>query len=169
VSEALYDSMVAAWDSKYTFMRQHASDIDPAVTTVIAPKASPSYRRHCRHRTGLSVSGSGGDAEPDGGPGGTVASHSRSGVPQRRASGDELRQSRRVEPGIHRFVPSHSRRMEQPQSRSPPGGLVGFLGAHRGNQFRPAPPPAFGSNAETAQYALSDAVRRQELDADQHH
>jgi membrane-associated phospholipid phosphatase len=43
VAAAIYDSTVAAWDSKYAYMRQHPSEIDPTFTTVIKPSASPSY------------------------------------------------------------------------------------------------------------------------------
>jgi membrane-associated phospholipid phosphatase len=43
VAAAIYDSTIAAWDSKYFYMRQHPSQIDPTVATVIAMPASPSY------------------------------------------------------------------------------------------------------------------------------
>src|SRR5258708_19333075 len=43
VAVAIYDSTVAAWDSKYAYMRQHPSEIDSGVTTVVKPTASPSY------------------------------------------------------------------------------------------------------------------------------
>ena len=43
VAAAIYDSTVAAWDSKYAYMRQHPNEIDPTFTTVIKSTASPSY------------------------------------------------------------------------------------------------------------------------------
>jgi membrane-associated phospholipid phosphatase len=43
VAAAIYDSTVAAWDSKYAYMRQHPGEIDNTVTTIVAPSASPSY------------------------------------------------------------------------------------------------------------------------------
>jgi membrane-associated phospholipid phosphatase len=43
VAAAIYDATVAAWDSKYTYSRQHPSEIDSTLTTVIAPSSSPSY------------------------------------------------------------------------------------------------------------------------------
>ena len=43
VAAAIYDSTVAAWDSKYFYMRQYPNQVDPTVSTVIAPPASPSY------------------------------------------------------------------------------------------------------------------------------
>jgi len=39
---AIYDATVAAWDSKYAYKRQHPAGIDPSVTTVVTPAASPS-------------------------------------------------------------------------------------------------------------------------------
>ena len=43
VAAAIYDATVAAWDSKYAYMRQHPSEMDPTITTVIKPTSSPSY------------------------------------------------------------------------------------------------------------------------------
>jgi membrane-associated phospholipid phosphatase len=43
VAAAIYDSTVASWDSKYAYKRQHPSEIDPTVTTVVMPTASPAY------------------------------------------------------------------------------------------------------------------------------
>jgi membrane-associated phospholipid phosphatase len=43
VAAAIYDATVATWDSKYTYNRQHPSQTDSTVTTVLAPTASPSY------------------------------------------------------------------------------------------------------------------------------
>jgi len=43
VATAIYDATVAAWDSKYTYKRQHPSEIDSTVTTAAMPTASPSY------------------------------------------------------------------------------------------------------------------------------
>ena len=43
VNVAIYDAMVAAWDSKYTYNRARPSEVDASVTTVIANPQSPSY------------------------------------------------------------------------------------------------------------------------------
>ncbi len=43
VSAAMYDATVAAWDTKYAYMRQHPSDLDPTVQPVVPVPQSPSY------------------------------------------------------------------------------------------------------------------------------
>lgn len=43
VAAAIYDTMVAVWDSKYVYSRKHPGEIDPAVTAVLPLPASPSY------------------------------------------------------------------------------------------------------------------------------
>lgn len=43
VAAAIYDTMVAVWDSKYTYSRKHPSEIDPSVVTLLPVPASPSY------------------------------------------------------------------------------------------------------------------------------
>jgi membrane-associated phospholipid phosphatase len=40
---AIYDAIVAAWDSKYAYNRPRPSDFNPAITTVIPNPQSPSY------------------------------------------------------------------------------------------------------------------------------
>jgi membrane-associated phospholipid phosphatase len=40
---AIYDAMVAAWDSKYTYNRPHPSTINAGLTTIVANPPSPSY------------------------------------------------------------------------------------------------------------------------------
>jgi len=43
VAAAISDATVATWDSKYTYNRQHPSDLDPTVDPVVAVPQSPSY------------------------------------------------------------------------------------------------------------------------------
>jgi membrane-associated phospholipid phosphatase len=43
VAAAISDATVAAWDSKYTFNRPHPGDMDPAVAPVVAAPQNPSY------------------------------------------------------------------------------------------------------------------------------
>ena len=44
---AIYDAIVAAWDSKYAYNRQRPSEVDSSLTTAIPTPASPSYP--CEH------------------------------------------------------------------------------------------------------------------------
>jgi hypothetical protein len=43
VHAAIYDALVAAWDSKYAYNRARPSEADASLTTVIANPASPAY------------------------------------------------------------------------------------------------------------------------------
>ena len=43
VAAAMYDATVAAWDSKYTYNRQHPSQSDSSVVPLVAIPNSPSY------------------------------------------------------------------------------------------------------------------------------
>ena len=43
VAAAISDATIAAWDSKYSYNRQHPSDLDPTVAPVVAVPQSPSY------------------------------------------------------------------------------------------------------------------------------
>src|SRR5207248_3059652 len=40
---AIYDSIIAAWDSKYTHNRPRPSELDSSLTTAIPNPQSPSY------------------------------------------------------------------------------------------------------------------------------
>jgi membrane-associated phospholipid phosphatase len=40
---AIYDAMVATWDAKYTYNRNHPSEFDAALVTLLPNPASPSY------------------------------------------------------------------------------------------------------------------------------
>jgi membrane-associated phospholipid phosphatase len=43
VAAAVNDATIAAWDSKYAYMRQRPSEVDPMLATAVAPPGSPSY------------------------------------------------------------------------------------------------------------------------------
>ncbi len=43
VHVAIYDALVAAWDTKYAYSRSHPSQVDPSLSTVLSPPASPPY------------------------------------------------------------------------------------------------------------------------------
>src|SRR5262249_52476694 len=40
---AIYDGMVAAWDSKYTYNRPRPADVDPSLSVALPTPPSPSY------------------------------------------------------------------------------------------------------------------------------
>src|ERR1700693_4171023 len=43
VGAAIYDATVAAWGSKYAYSREHPSEVDPTIQTVVPFTQSPSY------------------------------------------------------------------------------------------------------------------------------
>jgi membrane-associated phospholipid phosphatase len=43
VAAAIYDSTIAAWDSKYTYNRQHPGEVDNTIVPLVTPSQSPSY------------------------------------------------------------------------------------------------------------------------------
>lgn len=43
VHVAIYDAMVAAWDTKYAYHRPRPSELDPSLSTVVTTPASPAY------------------------------------------------------------------------------------------------------------------------------
>src|SRR4029077_8167667 len=43
VAAAIYDATVAAWESKYAYLRQHPSEIDPSIQPVVPTTKGPSY------------------------------------------------------------------------------------------------------------------------------
>jgi membrane-associated phospholipid phosphatase len=43
VAAAIYDTTIATWDSKYTYMRKRPSEMDPTLSTVVPGSQSPSY------------------------------------------------------------------------------------------------------------------------------
>src|SRR5436190_21814330 len=43
VAAAISDSTIAAWDSKFAYNRQHASELDPTVAPVVPVPQSPPY------------------------------------------------------------------------------------------------------------------------------
>jgi len=49
VNVAIYDAIIAAWDSKYAYNRARPSELDPSLTTAVSVARSPSYP--CEHAT----------------------------------------------------------------------------------------------------------------------
>ena len=175
---AIYDATVAAWDSKYAYKRQHPAGIDPSVTTVVTPAASPSYPsehaataaaaaavltylfpdqaaaiKDMADQAGWSriLAGVAFPSDVIGGDDlGDQVGRAVIAYAQGDGSGQAFTGSFPAAPGVW-------------SSGTPVTPLAGswhpwVLTA--GNQFRPAAPPAFGSADATAQYAAGKNLQR---------
>jgi membrane-associated phospholipid phosphatase len=178
VAVAIYDSTVAAWDSKYAYMRQHPSEVDPSVTTVIKPSASPSYPSEHAATAGAAAAmlaylfpdqaASVHDMADQAGQSRVFAGVA---FPSDVVSGMDL--GNQVAQAVIAYAKADS--SSQPftgaypptpgvwSSATPVAPLAGTWHAWTltgGNQFRPAAPPAFGSNDANAQYAAVKNLQR---------
>ena len=178
VAAAIYDSTVAAWDSKYAYMRSHPSEIDPAVTTVINPTASPSYPSEHAVTAGAASTVLA-YLFPDQvlavGEMANQAGQSRilAGVafPSDVTGGMTL--GTQVGEAVIAYAKADGS-SQVPFSTFP--GAPGVWGSPKpvaplagswhpwvlttGNQFRPGPPPSFGSSDANAQYAADKNLQR---------
>jgi membrane-associated phospholipid phosphatase len=178
VAAAIYDSTVAAWDSKYAYMRPHPSEIDPGVTTIINAAASPSYpSEHAVTAAAAAtvlaylfpdqVSAVGemanqagqsrilaGVAFPSDVTGGMVLGTQVGQAVIAYAKADGSNQV------PFSTFPGSPGVWGSPKPVAPLAGSwhPWVLGA--GNQFRPGPPPSFGSNDANAQYAADKNLQR---------
>jgi membrane-associated phospholipid phosphatase len=178
VAAAIYDSTVAAWDSKYAYMRRHPSEIDTTITTVVPPTASPSYPSE--HAVTASAAAAvlaylfpdkaAAVAEMAG-----QAAQSRvlAGVafPSDVSSGMDL--GNQVAEAVIAYARADGSNQVFTGRFDPAPGVWSsatpvspLAGTWRpwvlagGSQFRPAPPPAFGSNDANAQYAAVKNLQR---------
>jgi membrane-associated phospholipid phosphatase len=178
VAAAIYDSTVAAWDSKYAYGRQHPSEIDPTISTVIKPTASPSYPSEHAVTAGaasavlayLFPDQASSVAEMT-----NQAGQSRilAGVafPSDVVSGTDL--GTQVGQAVIAYAKADG--SNQPFTGSFPGS-TGVWGSPKpvsplagtwhpwvlasGSQFRPVAPPVFGSTEANAQYAAGKNLQR---------
>src|SRR5579864_1084237 len=178
VAAAIYDSTVAAWDSKYAYLRRHPSEIDPTVTTVMMPTASPSYPSEHAVTAGAAASVLAylfPDQVSAVGEMANQAGQSRilAGVafPTDVTSGMEL--GTQVGQAVIEYAKADGSN-QVPFSTFP--GAPGVWGSPKpvtplagswhawvlttGNQFRPGPPPSFGSSDANAQYAADKNLQR---------
>ena len=178
VAAAVYDATVAAWDSKYAYKRRHPGEIDPTVTTAVAPTASPSYPSE-HAVTAAAAAAVLGYLFPD-----QVASVNEmadqagwsrilAGVafPSDVISGLDLGNqvgqaviayassdgSNQVFTGSYPAAPGV---WNSPTPVSPLAGTWRPWVLAAGSQFRPTPPPAFGSNEANTQYAAAKNLQR---------
>jgi membrane-associated phospholipid phosphatase len=176
VAAAIYDSTVAAWDSKYAFMRQHPSEMDATVTTVIAPSASPSYpSEHAvtaaaaatvlaylfpdQASTVSQMKDQAGQSRILAGV--AFPSDVFNGVDLGTQVGQAIITYAKADGSSAVFAGSFPVTAGVWSSPNPVAPLAGswhpwVLTA--GNQFRPVAPPAFGSSAATAQYAADKGL-----------
>ena len=178
VAVAIYDSTVAAWDSKYAYMRQHPSEIDPSVTTVIQPTASPSYPSEHAATAGAAAAvlaylfpdqaASLRDMADQAGQSRVFAGVAfPSDVVSGMDLGNQVAQAviayAKADGSSQPFTGSYPATPGVWSSATPVAPLAGTWHAWTltgGNQFRPAPPPAFGSNDANAQYAADKNLQR---------
>jgi membrane-associated phospholipid phosphatase len=176
VAVAIYDSTVAAWDSKYVYSRQHPNQIDSSVTTVITPTASPSYPSE-HAVTAAAAAAVLSYLFPDQAANlramADQAGQSRvlAGVafPSDVIGGDDL--GNQVGQAVIAYAKADGSSQvftgsfpATPGVWSSPNPVAPLAGSWRtwtltsGNQFRPTAPPALGSPAATAQYAADKAL-----------
>ena len=178
VAAAIYDSTVAAWDSKYTYMRQHPSEIDSGVSTVVTPTASPSYPSEHAVTAGAAAAvlaylfpdqaSSVADMADQAGQSRIIAgvafpSDVIGGMDLGNQVGQAVIAYAKADGSNQTFTGSYP---AAPGVWSSPTrslrwrahGITWALSA--GNQFRPAAPPAFGSNDANAQYAAVKNLQR---------
>jgi membrane-associated phospholipid phosphatase len=175
---AISDATVASWDSKYTYNRQHPSDLDPTVAPVVAVPQSPSYPSEHAATAGAaaavlsylfpdqaaSFAGMANQAAASRVMAGVAfasdvfagldlgQSVGQAVVGYARADGSDavLRGSYPPAPGV----------WSSPNPVSPLAGSWKTWVLGTAKDFRLAPPPAFGSDAANAQYALDKNLAR---------
>jgi membrane-associated phospholipid phosphatase len=171
VATAIYDATVAAWDTKYAYQRKHPSEIDPTIKTIVLPTASPSYPSEHAVAAGAAVAVLAslfpdqaaslndmanqagwsrivaGVAFPSDVVGGTDLGNIVGLAVIAKANTDG---SNQLFNGTFAAAPGV---WSSPNPVSPLAGSWRPWVLTSANQFRPAAPPAFGSNDANTQYA----------------
>src|SRR6266852_2242683 len=178
VAAAIYDSTVAAWDSKYTYTRQHPSEIDSSLTTVVKPTASPSYPSEHAVTAGAAAAvlaylfpnqaSSLTDMADQAGQsrifaGVAFPSDVISGMDLGNQIGQAVIAYAKADGSNQVFTGSYPAAPGVWSSTTPVTPLAGTWHPWvltGGNQFRPAAPPAFGSNDANAQYTAVKNLQR---------
>jgi membrane-associated phospholipid phosphatase len=172
VGAAIYDATVAAWDSKYAYSRKHPSEIDPTIQTVVPFTQSPSYPSEHAVTAGAAaavlaylfpdqaeaINKAANEAEQSRILAGVAfPSDVAAGIEQGLAVGKAFvayaAADRSNLPFTGSFPPTPGV-FSSPNPVTPLAGMWRPWVLTAGNQFRPAAPPAFGSAAADAQYAL---------------
>jgi len=178
VAAAIYDATVAAWESKYVYLRKHPSEIDPSIQTAVSPTQSPSYPSEHAAVAAAAASVLGylfpdqaeaiNKAADEAGQSRVLAgvafpSDVVAGMAQGALVGKAFVAYATADRSNQTFTGSFP---PAPGVWSSPNPVTPLAGTWRtwvltaGNQFRPAAPPAFGSADADAQYATVKNLKR---------
>ncbi len=179
VAVAIYDSIVAAWDEGNIIYctRQHPSEIDPTISTVVTPTANPSYpSEHAVAAAAASsvltylfpdqashLSAMAQQAEQSRILAGVAfPSDVSGGVSLGNQVGQAVITYAQSDGSSQAFTGSFPAMPGVWSSANPVAPLAGSWlpwTLIAGNQFRPTAPPLFGSSAANAQYAADKALQ----------
>ena len=171
VAAAVSDATVAAWDSKYAYNRKHPSDVDPMVAPVVAVSQSPSYPSEHAAAAGAAAAvlaylfpDRAGNLADMAGEAATSRVMAGVAFPSDAFSGLDLGQSvgraviayAQADGSNQTFSGSYPPAPGVWSSTTPVAPLAGTWKPwvlDTAHDFRPVPPPAFGSDAANVQYA----------------
>jgi membrane-associated phospholipid phosphatase len=178
VAAAMYDATVAAWDSKYAYMRKHPSEIDQSIQTTVPFTQNPSYPSEHAVAAGAAAAvltylfpdqadainkAANAAAQSRILAGVAFPSDVAAGIEQGAMVGKAFVAYAAADRSNQAFTGSFP---PTPGMFSSPNPVTPLAGMWRpwvltaGNQFRPAAPPAFGSADATAQYAMVKNLKR---------
>ena len=178
VAAAVSDATIAAWDSKYAYNRKHPSDLDPTVAPVVAVPHSPSYPSEHAAAAGAAAAvlaylfpGQAANVADLANQAATSRVMAGVAFPSDVFSGLDMGQSvgqavisyAQADGSNQVFTGSFAPTPGVWSSATPVAPLAGtwkpwvLTTAH---DFRPGPPPAFGSTAANDQYAAVKSLTR---------
>jgi membrane-associated phospholipid phosphatase len=178
VAAAISDATIAAWDSKYAYNRPHPSSLDPTVAPVVAVPQSPSYPSEHAVAAGAAAAVLS-YLFPDQAPklsdtayqaamsrvmaGVAFPSDALSGLDLGESVGSAVVAYAQQDGSNQQFTGSYP---PMPGVWSSPNPVTPLAGSWKpwvltaASDFRLSPPPAFGSDAANAQYAMDKNLNR---------
>ena len=171
VAAAISDATIAAWDSKYTYNRNHPSDLDPTIAPVVAVPQSPSYPSEHAATAGAAaavlaylfpdkaanLADMANEAATSRVMGGVAfPSDVFSGLDLGQSVGRAVIAYAQTDGSSQTFTGSYPPAPGVWSSATPVAPLAGTWKPwvlNTAHDLRPGPPPAFGSDAANAQYA----------------
>jgi len=178
VAAAISDATIAAWDSKYAYNRQHPSELDPTVAPVVALPQSPSYPSEHAAAAGAAaavlaylfpdqaanVAQMANDAATSRVVAGVAfPSDVSGGLDLGQSVGRAIIAYAQADGSDQTFTGSFPPAPGVWSSTTPVAPLAGTWKPwvlNTPQDFRPGPPPAFGSDAANAQYAAVKNLTR---------